>query len=402
MKYILPALLALTLPLSAQSFEWKTKSATPSPPRAEATLAEYQAAYNERQIGLATEYGTVAPDYRTQSGERYLPAEYTAAHALLPVGTLVELTNLSNNRSATVRINDNAVSCTDCLVKLSRGAADAIGVNLKGRVAIERTGFSNWNPKPATAKASAPSPVTYGVGTVVPSSGAPQPADPVTVQGRQESWVGREIEPQASTRSTPSGQVVPAVYQQPTAPPSATTVAAPPVAAQSTVFEREVIKDSTPVSTNPADYVVAKSSAPQRAAQQQPGSATVRQAAPPAPTVPRYQATGPAPQPQSYGQPATGQAAKAAAATVQQAPATTTGHVVQLAAYSNEMYARKRVAELTAAGLSGVFYRTFIKDDGSQLHRVYAGPYQSRAEAQQMADIVRTQQQIAGVVTELK
>ena len=398
MNYLLPVLLVLAFPLSAQSFEWKTKSGSSPAPRAEATLAEYQAAYNERQIGFATEYGTVAADYRTQSGERYLPAEYTAAHALLPVGTLVEVTNLSNNRTATVRINDNAVTCTDCLLKLSQGAAQAIGLNVKGRVAVERTGFSNWNPKPAVAKTTAPSPVTYGVGTVVPSNRAPQPTEPVTVQGRQQSWVGKEVEPRVGATSAPMGQVVPAVYQQTTTAPSPSPVANPTAPTRVTVFDREVIQDSTPLSNNPADYVVAKSASPRPVVQQ---PTTTRQAAPPAPTVPRYQAPGAAPQPQGYGQPATMPTPSPAAPTVQQAPATTTGHVVQLAAYSNEMYARKRVAEFTATGLSNVFYRTFLKEDGSQLHRVYVGPYQTRAEAQQMADVVRTQQQIAGVVTQL-
>lgn len=402
MKYLLPILLAVTLPLSAQSFEWKTKSSAPAAPRAEATLAEYQAAYNERQIGFATEYGVVPMDYRTQSGERYLPAEYTAAHALLPVGTLVEITNLANNRTATVRINDNTVDCSDCLLKLSRGSAEALGLNLKGRVAVERTGFSNWNPKPAVAKTSAPSPVTYGVGTVVPGNHAPEFDEPVTVQGQQQGWVGKEIEPRTGSAPATSSQVVPAVYQQSATTPSATSVAAPPVIAQTTVFEREVVDATTPVSDNPADYVIAKSPAPQPVVQQQPKAPTVQQAAPPSPTVPRYQAAGPAPQPQGYGRPATQPAVAPVAAPVKQAPASTTGHVVQLAAYSNEMYARKRVAEFTAAGLSNVFYQTFLKDDGSQLHRVYVGPYQTRAEAQQMADAVRTQQQIAGVVTQLK
>jgi len=42
----------------------------------------------------------------TASGERFNPKELTGAHRTLPFGTLVRVTNLSNNKTAIVKIND--------------------------------------------------------------------------------------------------------------------------------------------------------------------------------------------------------------------------------------------------------------------------------------------------------
>jgi len=42
----------------------------------------------------------------TASGEKFNPKELTGAHKTLPFGTLVRVTNLSNNKTAIVKIND--------------------------------------------------------------------------------------------------------------------------------------------------------------------------------------------------------------------------------------------------------------------------------------------------------
>ncbi len=58
------------------------------------------------QEGKATWYGKEAHGGPTASGERFNMNALTAAHRTLRFGTLVDVTNLRNGRSVTVRIND--------------------------------------------------------------------------------------------------------------------------------------------------------------------------------------------------------------------------------------------------------------------------------------------------------
>ena len=64
---------------------------------------------------------------RTASGEAFNPDGLTAAHKTLPFGTMVRVTNLANDRSVTVRINDRGPFTGGRGLDLSRGAAREIG-----------------------------------------------------------------------------------------------------------------------------------------------------------------------------------------------------------------------------------------------------------------------------------
>jgi peptidoglycan lytic transglycosylase len=107
-----------------------------------------------RQKGEASWYG---PDFHgktTANGERYNMLNLTAAHQQLPFNTLVKVTNLSNGRSATVRINDRGPFLKGRILDLSYGAARALGANGPGviPVRIEVVGTATA-PKPAAAQA---------------------------------------------------------------------------------------------------------------------------------------------------------------------------------------------------------------------------------------------------------
>lgn len=65
--------------------------------------------------------------HTTANGEAFNPDGITAAHKTLPFGTRVHVTNLANNRSVTVRINDRGPFIAGRGLDLSRGAARAIG-----------------------------------------------------------------------------------------------------------------------------------------------------------------------------------------------------------------------------------------------------------------------------------
>lgn len=75
------------------------------------------------QAGIASWYGGEFHGRRTSNGEVYDMHDLTAAHRTLPFGTLVEVTNLENGRSVTVRINDRGPFVEGRIIDLSLAAA---------------------------------------------------------------------------------------------------------------------------------------------------------------------------------------------------------------------------------------------------------------------------------------
>ena len=84
------------------------------------------------QFGLATYYSDAFQGRRTTSGERYNNILYTAAHATLPLFSLVKVTNLKNNESVIVKVNDRCVRSYSRIIDLSKAAAKKIDLMLSG------------------------------------------------------------------------------------------------------------------------------------------------------------------------------------------------------------------------------------------------------------------------------
>jgi peptidoglycan lytic transglycosylase len=59
----------------------------------------------------------------TANGERFAPAQLTAAHRTLPFGTMVRVTNIHNGRSVVVRINDRGPFNKQRIIDVSPAAA---------------------------------------------------------------------------------------------------------------------------------------------------------------------------------------------------------------------------------------------------------------------------------------
>lgn len=74
---------------------------------------------------------------RTASGEMMDPSEMTAAHKTLKLGSTVKVTNLSNGRTVTVRINDRGPYAKGRILDLSRGAAKKLGFVKDGHTRIQ-------------------------------------------------------------------------------------------------------------------------------------------------------------------------------------------------------------------------------------------------------------------------
>lgn len=91
------------------------------------------------QTGVASYYGKEFHGRKTACGEKYCMDSMTAAHKTLPFNTWVKVTNLSNNKSVIVRINDRGPYSHKRIIDLSYGAAKDIGMIQSGvaRVKIE-------------------------------------------------------------------------------------------------------------------------------------------------------------------------------------------------------------------------------------------------------------------------
>jgi rare lipoprotein A len=101
-----------------------------------------RAAHTENSmLGMASWYGYESgPRYRrspkTANGEYFSPKELTAAHKFLPFGTIVEVTNLANNQTVLVRINDRGPFSKGRIIDLSKAAAKAIGMSGVQKVSL--------------------------------------------------------------------------------------------------------------------------------------------------------------------------------------------------------------------------------------------------------------------------
>jgi rare lipoprotein A len=94
------------------------------------------------QTGYASYYGSRHDGARTASGDHYNSKRLTAAHRTLPFGTLVRVTNLENERSVVVRINDRGPFVRGRIIDVSRRAAKELGFLRDGtaKVRIEVLG----------------------------------------------------------------------------------------------------------------------------------------------------------------------------------------------------------------------------------------------------------------------
>ena len=87
--------------------------------------------------GKASYYADKFHGRPTASGEKYDKRALTAAHRTLDFGTKVKVTNLSNGKSVTVRINDRGPFVEGRIIDLSSAAADKIDMKTAGVVNVK-------------------------------------------------------------------------------------------------------------------------------------------------------------------------------------------------------------------------------------------------------------------------
>ncbi len=79
------------------------------------------------QTGKASYYAAKFENRKTASGELYKSTKLTAAHRSLPFGTRVKVTNLANDKTVVVRINDRGPFVKGRIIDLSKTAFSSIG-----------------------------------------------------------------------------------------------------------------------------------------------------------------------------------------------------------------------------------------------------------------------------------
>ncbi|MCL2122902.1 MAG: septal ring lytic transglycosylase RlpA family protein, partial [Desulfovibrionaceae bacterium] len=141
-RMLVPALAVLLLLLGGCGTKsWRTGGVPGSKPYTihGKTYYPLHSARGFVEEGMASWYGPGFHGKRTANGETYDMHAMTAAHKILPLGTIVRVTNKNNGRSLVLRINDRGPFVDDRVIDLSRAAADKLDVVGKGTAPVRIT-----------------------------------------------------------------------------------------------------------------------------------------------------------------------------------------------------------------------------------------------------------------------
>ncbi|PSU30834.1 septal ring lytic transglycosylase RlpA family protein [Photobacterium aquimaris] len=87
---------------------------------------------NKVIYGKASFYANMFQGRKTANGQIFDQGKLTAAHRTLPFGTRVKVTNISNNKSVIVTVNDRGPFIRGRMIDLSSSAFKAIGNTRSG------------------------------------------------------------------------------------------------------------------------------------------------------------------------------------------------------------------------------------------------------------------------------
>jgi len=90
-----------------------------------------------RERGVASWYGEKFHGHKTSNGEVFDMYQVSAAHKSLPIPSFLRVTNLDNNRSIVVRVNDRGPFHGDRVIDLSYAAALKLGYADRGTARVQ-------------------------------------------------------------------------------------------------------------------------------------------------------------------------------------------------------------------------------------------------------------------------
>ena len=97
------------------------------------------------EIGIASWYGKKFHGHLTSNGEIYDMYTMSAAHKNLPLPTYLTVTNLANNKSIVVRVNDRGPFHQSRIIDLSYSAAYKLDMLKTGTAKVKITAITNFN-----------------------------------------------------------------------------------------------------------------------------------------------------------------------------------------------------------------------------------------------------------------
>ncbi|MCC3860979.1 septal ring lytic transglycosylase RlpA family protein [Pseudemcibacter aquimaris] len=167
----LSALFLCTAVLSACGGEGELQTSAPPAPSGEGSYKvgdPYQIAgkwytpkedpdYN--QVGIASWYGPDFHNKQTANGEIFNMNDLTAAHTTLPMPSYVRVTNLANNRSLILKINDRGPFVGNRIIDVSRRSAQLLGFEERGTTRVRVEAVSGPDAPVQVARSSEPPPL---------------------------------------------------------------------------------------------------------------------------------------------------------------------------------------------------------------------------------------------------
>lgn len=273
--------------------------------------------------GVASWYGDAFHMKATANGETFDMNAVSAAHTTLPLPSMVQVTNLDNGKSITVRVNDRGPFVGNRIIDLSHEAARQLGYD---RAGLANVRVRYVGPAPLLGPDAG---VRYAAAKPLPTrlaSGAATAATPVAARAAMAPAAAHPVEPDpvmalASSSAAPPLKAAPSVV-------AVNSEALPPLATA------PVASQALPPLTGSAI-----SSAPIGAVNSAP--APVLAATPTTPTPP----------------PTTTLAAAAGPSSLR----------VQAGAFSSEVNAQRAVTQLSAAGPAAI---EPVQQNGLTLYRV--------------------------------
>jgi len=148
------------------------------------------------KVGIASWYGPSFHRRMTSNGEWFDQDYMTAAHPTLPLPSYARVTNLENNRTIVVRVNDRGPFVGDRIIDLSKYSADALGFRQKGKAKVRVTWLGN---APLNDKGSHLAAMNRGAASPVQVARAETPAKRVNYVGRSTKQANTVALASAST-----------------------------------------------------------------------------------------------------------------------------------------------------------------------------------------------------------
>lgn len=105
------------------------------------------------RVGMASWYGGQFHGRQTADGETFDRTELTAAHLSLPLPCYVRVTNLENNRSIVLRVNDRGPYVGNRLIDVSEQAAEMLAFRRSGSTKV-RVQYVSPAPRQAEDEAT--------------------------------------------------------------------------------------------------------------------------------------------------------------------------------------------------------------------------------------------------------